>query len=351
MRNQSPQQISIRSAALLAAIATFIFVIVCRIDDHLVSPLVVIIFFLLTFATGFFVLRYVIGQFIYRKIKLIYKTIQKEKSTKSGRKEEEIIHMNEDFVARINRDVEAWADDRRKEIDKLVAEEQYRKEFLGNVSHELKTPIFNIQGYVLTLLEGGLEDPTINRDYLERAAKSVDRMIHIIEDLESISQLEVGELQLYFEKFDLVQMAKDILHAQEMRAQEYNITLGLKENYDKPMEAWADKDRIRQVFTNLVVNSIRYGRENGHTEVRIYDMDENWLVEVADNGIGIPPGHLSRIFERFYRVDKSRSRERGGTGLGLSIVKHIIEAHGQTVNVRSTEGVGSTFSFTVKKGR
>jgi two-component system phosphate regulon sensor histidine kinase PhoR len=243
----------------------------------------------------------------------------------------------------------AWAEDRKDEIERLKKLEVYRKEFLGNVSHELKTPIFNIQGYVLTLLDGGLEDPSINRNYLERAEKSIDRMITIVDDLEAISQLETGELQIDQERFDIVALAKDVADAQEMKATARGIILTFPED-SKPIFVYGDRFRIRQVFVNLIVNSVKYGKEYGETKIRFYDVGENIVIEIADNGIGIEKQHLARLFERFYRVDKSRSREQGGTGLGLAIVKHIIEAHGQTINVMSTEGAGTVFTFTLKKG-
>lgn len=246
--------------------------------------------------------------------------------------------------------VAEWSAERKEEIEHLEKLENYRREFLGNVSHELKTPIFNIQGYIATLLDGGLEDKTINRDYLQRGMKSVDRMIAIVEDLQTITQLEKGELEIEEERFDMLALAKDVIDAQELKARQRKISFELTNSPDQPIWVMADKFRIRQVLVNLVVNSVRYGKENGKTSIKISDAGEKIIVEVADSGIGIPKEHLPRIFERFYRADKSRSREQGGTGLGLSIVKHILEAHGQTINVMSTEGAGSVFSFTLKKG-
>lgn len=251
-------------------------------------------------------------------------------------------------IHNLDLEIRAWAEDRKDEIERLKKLEVYRKEFLGNVSHELKTPIFNIQGYVLTLLDGGLEDPSINKNYLERAEKSIDRMITIVDDLEAISQLETGELQIEPERFDIYTLAKDVADAQEMKATTKGIILTFPED-SKPIFVFADRFRIRQVLVNLIVNSVKYGKEYGETKIRFYDVGENVMVEIADNGIGIEKEHLPRLFERFYRVDKSRSREQGGTGLGLAIVKHIIEAHNQSINVMSTEGAGTVFSFTLKK--
>jgi len=259
------------------------------------------------------------------------------------------VDLGEDVIGEVSREVLDWQKDRTDEIAELRKMEIFRKEFLGNVSHELKTPIFNIQGYIHTLLDGGLEDKNVNIHYLQRASKSVDRLCLIVEDLESISKLESGELILEQRMYDIHELVKDVFDSSEMKAKEKNIRLGYKDGSDKPFFVYADKERIRQVLVNLIVNSIKYGKEGGSTLVGFYDMDENILIEITDNGIGVEPLHLSRLFERFYRVDKSRSREAGGTGLGLSIVKHIIEAHKQTINVRSTYGVGTTFTFTLKK--
>ena len=282
--------------------------------------------------------------FVFKKLRKLAKhikslrTVQKSSSQELSALSELELQINE------------WSEERKEEIEQLKKLENYRKEYLGNVSHELKTPIFNIQGYVATLLDGGLEDKTINRNYLERAMKSVDRMILILEDLQAITQLEKGELEMEEERFDILTLIHDVIDAQEMKAREKKITLSLSNDSSQPIFVWADKFRIRQALVNLVVNSVRYGKENGKTTIKISDTGEKVIVEVADTGIGIAKEHLPRIFERFYRADKSRSREQGGTGLGLSIVKHILEAHGQTISVISTEGAGSVFSFTLKKG-
>jgi two-component system phosphate regulon sensor histidine kinase PhoR len=242
-----------------------------------------------------------------------------------------------------------YAQNRAKEIKKLRRMEKYRKEFLGNVSHELKTPIFNIQGYILTLLDGGLEDPEINREYLERTEKSINRMVSIIEDLESITKLETGKLALEWEDFDIVQLVKYVYELQDSIRARFNIDFAFDRSYDKPIVVAGDKKRITEVLNNLIVNSIFYGNKGGKTTISFAEMGENILVDVTDNGLGLEEDEIPRIFERFYRTDKSRSRDRGGTGLGLSIVKHIIEAHNQTITVRSEPGSGSSFSFTLKK--
>jgi two-component system phosphate regulon sensor histidine kinase PhoR len=222
---------------------------------------------------------------------------------------------------------------------------------VGNVSHELKTPIFNIQGYILTLLEGGLEDPSINKLYLTRTEKSIDRMISIVEDLESINKLETGELKPQFSIFDIVKIVEDVIEMEQRLAKERKIWLTFTDKPDKPLMVKADKKRIIEVLTNLVVNGLKYGKKNGFVKVGFYDFDDKIMIEVTDNGIGIDKKDLSRVFERFFRVDKSRSREQGGTGLGLSIVKHIIEAHNQTINVQSVLNEGTTFTFTLEKAK
>jgi two-component system phosphate regulon sensor histidine kinase PhoR len=289
---------------------------------------------------------YFINELIFKKINKLFDSVKDFRAQNDKPVFSSIYSGNE--IDNLNAEILAWADDRKNEIERLKKLEVYRKEFLGNVSHELKTPIFNIQGYVLTLLDGGLEDENINRDYLMRADRSIDRMITIIDDLEAISQLETGELQIEPEHFDIASLAKDVCDSQEMKATSKGIILTLAEN-EKPVYVYADRFRIRQVLTNLIVNSIKYGKEYGETKIRFYDAGNKVSIEIADNGIGIAKEHLPRLFERFYRVDKSRSREMGGTGLGLAIVKHILEGHNQQISVMSTEGVGTVFLFTLKK--
>lgn len=251
----------------------------------------------------------------------------------------------------ISTELDSWAEGNDREISRLKEAEKFRKQYLGNVAHELKTPIFNIQGYISTLLDGGLEDEVINRKYLERAEKSVERMINILGDLDTISRLDSDMNQMRPESFDMVALCKDIAEQAEMEAAKRNITIQVKGADNLPSRCWvsADKFYIGQVLENLIVNSIRYGKEGGLTKITCRDMLDKVLVEVEDDGIGIAKSDLPRVFERFYRTDKGRSREQGGTGLGLAIVKHIIENHGEKVSVRSELGAGSTFTFTLKK--
>ncbi len=301
----------------------------------------------LFFMIAFYIIQFAINKFILEKIRPIYKIIdfvpQKGKEVK--------LKLIPGFVelSEVEQDVENWAHNQLQEIERLKELERYRKDFVGNVSHELKTPIFNIQGYILTLLEGGLEDPKINKLYLTRTEKSIDRMISIVEDLESINKLETGELKPQFSVFDIVKIVDDVFEMEQRLSKERKISLMFAEKPDKPLMVKADRKRIIEVLTNLVVNAIKYGKKNGFVKVGFYDFDDKIMIEVSDNGIGVDKKDLPRIFERFFRVDKSRSREQGGTGLGLSIVKHIIEAHNQTINVQSELNEGTTFTFTLEK--
>ncbi|MFC2128744.1 sensor histidine kinase, partial [Bacteroidota bacterium] len=249
----------------------------------------------------------------------------------------------------IEKDVVEFDETKVKEINLLRANEKFRKEFLGNISHELKTPIFNIQGYILTLLEGGLEDPSINMEYLERTEKSINRMISIVSDLEEISKIEAGEFQLNYEDFNIIRLIEEVFEQEEIRAQKKNVSLRLAKKYEYAIMVHADKKGIFEVLSNLIINGINYGKDEGSVRVNILAKDNKVLIEVSDDGIGIPRKHLPRIFERFYRVDKSRSRDEGGTGLGLAIVKHFIEAHGQNINISSTPGKGTTFTFSLNR--
>lgn len=301
---------------------------------------------LMLFAMSLAITYATIERFIYQKVRIIYKNIHRFKSTKERAKD---LRMNEDVMEKVQQDVMDWAQERVQEISQLKEQENFRKEFIGNLAHELKTPVFNIQGYILTLLEGALEDPDHNRKFLIKAAKNVDRMAGLIDDLDVITKIEGGSLELELRKFNLTALVVDVMDQLEQKANRAGIEVEFVDENRRNLEVIGDTPKIEQVVTNLISNSLRYGKEGGKTQVRFYDMDEQMLVEVADDGIGMSEEHLPRIFERFYRVDKSRSRNAGGSGLGLSIVKHIIEAHGQTISVRSTQGKGSTFAFTLQK--
>ena len=286
---------------------------------------------------------FIIRKYVAYKLKPIYSIVL----SRDVHTHEIFSELKDKHVENIGEELTAWADTNDKEIARLKETEQFRKQYLGNVAHELKTPIFNIQGYISTLLDGGLEDELINRKYLERAEKSIDRLINIVNDLDTISKLESNMNRLEMEKFDIVALTKEI--AEQADKKGIRISIKGADNLPSPFWVLADKHYIGQVIVNLVINSIRYGKEGGLTRVHFRDMLDKILVEVEDNGLGISKEDLPRVFERFYRTDKGRSREQGGTGLGLAIVKHIIEAHGERISVRSEPGVGSTFSFTLKK--
>tara|TARA_B100002049_G_C16041538_1_gene359181 strand:- start:412 stop:1218 length:807 start_codon:yes stop_codon:yes gene_type:complete len=250
----------------------------------------------------------------------------------------------------LTEEIEKFAKDKKVEIDTLKIREEYRKDFLGNVSHELKTPLFTVQGYIETLLDGAMNDKSVRKKYLQRAGKGVERLIYIVKDLDLITKLEVGELNLRKEKFDIIELIQSVFDLLEMKTEKKNIVLTFDMEYGEPIYVFADKEKIQQVVTNLLVNSIKYGHSDGTTEVSVENLIKNKvIVRVTDNGEGIPKQHIPRLFERFYRVDKSGSRSEGGSGLGLSIVKHIIEAHKEKIYVESEIGVGSEFSFTLEK--
>jgi two-component system phosphate regulon sensor histidine kinase PhoR len=292
---------------------------------------------------GYVATLVLVKRFIQARVSLILRRINDIRMTAGGRG---MSDGDADVLGALDSEVNAWAEQRGEEITELKAREQFRREFIGNLAHELKTPIFNIQGYILTLLEGGLEDPKVNRDFLNRASNGVDRLIKIVEDLDMITQLESGVMAMTIVRMDLTRLVRDLIDELEMQAAEKGVKLVCVP--EEPVWVMADRDRLSQVFMNLFINAINYGRDNGRCEVRVFPLEDQVLVEVADDGIGIGAEHLPRLFERFYRVGKSRARHEGGSGLGLAIVKHIIESHGEGITVRSEEGKGTTFSFTLQ---
>jgi len=343
MRYSDPKHLSAGISAIVTVFGAGTYIGISILHGTFQPPLLITLMIVI-FLSSYFILKYAISKFIYEKIKVIYKTIHKFQT-----KDDELVAINESLED-VNQQVMEWGEQQKNEISKLKELASYRREFLGNVSHELKTPIFNIQGYVLTLLDGGLNDPKINKDYLIRTEKSINRMIAIVEDLETISQLESATLQLDMSGFDIVALSKEVMEFLEIKAKKKDVIMKFDKNYERPIMVEADKKRIRQVLINLLDNAIKYcNKDSCFTEISFFDMDEHVLIEISDNGLGIDKENIPRIFERFYRTDKGRSREQGGTGLGLAIVKHIIEAHAQAIRVRSTVGVGTTFGFTLKK--
>jgi two-component system phosphate regulon sensor histidine kinase PhoR len=304
--------------------------------------------FFATIITSFIVFYYLIEKYIYSKIKLIYKLIH---NLKLGRDLRDALgeHMSSDPINDVEIEVKEWAKQKKTEIDDLKKQERFRRDFLSNISHEFKTPLFAIQGYIEALQDDDFDDRDMARQFLDKASKNVDRLSYLIKDLDEISKLESGELPINYTKFKINDLIKEIIESLEIKAQHHHIKLVFKQKYDEAMLVNADRDKITQVLINLIDNSFKYGKEGGHTYVTLFDLHEQVLIEVTDDGMGIEEKYLPRLFERFFRTDTSRSRQIGGSGLGLAIVKHIIEAHQQTINVRSTEGVGSTFGFTLQK--
>ena len=301
-------------------------------------------FLITSYAISFFIIQYRVERFIYRRVKKIYDDLTLLESA-SLRKQPITTDM-----ATLTQEIGKFAKDKKLEIETLKVREEYRKEFLGNISHELKTPLFTVQGYILTLLDGAMDDEKFRGKYLERANKGVERLIYIVQDLDMITKLEVGDLSLTIESFNIVDVVQSVFDLLEMKSAKKKITLTFDMVYPDPIMVLADKERIRQVLTNLVVNSIKYGSIKGTTEISIENLIKNKvIVRVTDNGEGIAKANVPRLFERFYRIDKSGSRKEGGSGLGLSIVKHIIEAHDEKIYIESELSVGSEFSFTLEK--
>lgn len=345
MKRLSPRRINI----LVAIIASVFQLFILSVGFWTVIEeqwKMIVVSSLSTFVIIYWVSNYFINNFFIQTIKPIYRIIRTVKST-TAHVAEDIEESN--FNKNLEEEVDLWAKEKTKQIAQLRQMEKYRKEFIGDVSHELKTPIFTIQGYISTLIDGGIDDPNINMKYLLRTEKSIDRMISIVEDLMSISKLESGELVLKLEIFELDKLIAELIDLQEDRAHKKQITLKFKEADLNMYSVKADKKMISQVLLNLIVNSINYGKHGGQTEISLYDMDTMVMVDVTDNGIGIDEKEIPRLFERFYRADKSRSKDQGGTGLGLAICKHIIDAHKQSINVSSKVGKGSSFSFTLEK--
>ncbi len=342
-RTPSPNIISLYGSMAVAIFSTAIFLLIGLLFHFYLPPLHFLVYTLIVFIITFFLFRFILVRFIYNKIKIIYKTIGKPLKFQNEMKE-----GSSNMMKTVERDVAEWAINKNKQIRELRKMEQYRKEFVGNVSHELKTPIFNAQGYIETVLESDMEDKEFIKQYLEKANSNIERLENIVNDLLEISKFETGRIQLEKEAFDIVKQIKKVFFQYQHIAQQQQVTMTI--HGDENMYfVFADKKRAMQVLENLISNSIKYGKEGGHTDIYFHDLDDQFLIDITDDGPGIGAEHLPRLFERFYRADKSRNRKIGGTGLGLSIVKNIIEAHEQTINVRSELGKGTTFSFTLQK--
>ena len=340
-KNLSPRQL----AAFTAAVLSVPIGIGILLLQHSIKEAA--IFFLIIFCGSYLLIFYIIQNFIYRKIKLIYKFIYQTKASKKQEMYYKHI-LPQKSIDEVREDVEAWGAQQQREIELLKRNESFRKDFLQNLSHEFKTPVFAIQGYVDTLLQGALENPDVNRRFLEKASKNVERLAHLIHDLDEISRLERGELTISKGNFVIQDLFWEVLETLSLKAEKNGITAHIKKGCEQPLTVYADKEKIRQVLTNLVDNAIKYSKPGGTITASMYNTDgNNILVEITDDGIGIPERHLARIFERFFRTDEGRSREAGGSGLGLAICKHIVEAHGHSIHVRSTQNVGTTVGFTL----
>jgi two-component system phosphate regulon sensor histidine kinase PhoR len=338
-KNFSPQQVGFITALPISGLAALSFY------SYTEKWLPSLFLFLFLFIVSYLTIYLTVKRFVYRKIKLIYKLIYQTKASKK----EEFYFKNilpQKSIYEVNEDVEQWAVQHKEELEILRKNEIFRKEFLLNLSHELKTPIFAIQGYVDTLLNGALNNNEVNKKFLDNASKNVDRLVNLLDDLDEITKLESGEQLLLKENFIIQDLIKEVFESLSIKADEQKIKCFIKDGCELPLSVYADKEKIRMVIINLIDNAIKYGKKNGIIEASAYKVDgKKILIEITDNGYGIAEEHLSRIFERFYRTDSARARKAGGSGLGLSIVKHIIEAHEDTIHVRSKIDVGTTFGF------
>ncbi len=341
MKNNKPIDIILIGSAVVVA-TTFIFTFALHFLVLTIPIWVIIALPIFVGLTSFYIFYFFVERFINDRLKVVYRSIRRGKTNK-GKKTR--YSMNDEVFQDAEDATKIFADDNQLEFSKLQEQEIYRREFLGNLAHELKTPVFSIQGYILTLLDGGLEDEKVNREFLERASIATDRMVSLLEDLDGITRMESNTLKLDLNNFSIGDLTKEVIDSLEMKAAEK----GIKLTYPKEMNlhVHADRSKISQVLTNLIGNSITYGNDNGETNVRLFQMNDLILVEVADNGPGIKHKYLHRLFERFFRIEKSRTRNEGGSGLGLAIAKHIVESHKQSITVRSTVGMGSTFAFTL----
>jgi len=341
LKNLSPSQVSAVLAFAISALVALANLILVK------SWLIALSSFVVLFLVAYLLIFYFLQQFIYRRIKLIYKFIYQTKASKREEFYNKYI-VPQKSIDEVKEDVELWAEQRQGEIEVLRKNEAYRKEFLQNLAHEFKTPIFAIQGYVDTLLGGAMDNPEVKKKFLENASRNVDRLVNLMNDLDEISRLETGEQVVYRQYFVIQELIREVIESLSLKLNQKQITASIKKGCESPVYVFADKEKIRQVLINTIENGSKYGKPGGTIVASIYNTDEfKVLIEISDDGIGIDEEHLPRIFERFYRTDKARSRDKGGTGLGLAICKHIIEAHGESMHVRSKPDVGTTIGFTL----
>jgi two-component system phosphate regulon sensor histidine kinase PhoR len=342
-KNYSPQKIALFAATTIGLLSA---VIVGWMTKRYFMALIVL---LIIFGFSFWIVRFLVEKFIHRQIKLIYKLIYQTKASKREEFFQKKV-LPQQGLEEVGEEVLQWADQRKVEMELLEKNEAFRKEFLQNLSHEFKTPAFAIQGYLETLLSGAMDNPEVSQKFLTNAYKNTERLINLISDLDEITKLESGKQELHYQNFIIQDLINDVYDSLTIKSEAKNIHCQIKKGCEQPIRVYADKEKIRQVLINLVDNAIKYGNQEGKVEASIYKTDDKTiLVEITDDGIGIAEEHIPRIFERFYRTDYGRSRNIGGTGLGLAICKHIIEAHGQFIQARSSPGIGTTFGFTLNK--
>ena len=349
LKNVTVGQIALILTGVIGVIISAAFFILYLSDESFDISLTLLLSILIgSVVLCYIVIKFFLDFFVFKKIKLIYKMIDEGKKGKALKGSGIIENKS---ISLVNDEVIEWAQNREDEIKYLTNLEDYRRNFVGNISHELKTPIFSLQGYIHTLIEGGLYDEAINIKYLNRAAKNIDRLEAIVEDLEEIDELQSGKVSLKIEVFDVANLVKGIYEDLAFMAEDEEIDLMFHPDAKQHFKVKGDKEKIQQVIVNLVANAIKYGKKGGKVIAGFYDIDDKVLIEIDDDGPGVEEKHLKHLFDRFYRVDEGRARKHGGSGLGLSIVKHIIEAHRQTITVKSQEGEGTTFSFTLDKSK
>ncbi|WP_111707000.1 sensor histidine kinase [Lutibacter citreus] len=344
MKTRKTYSFALWTAFAITVFTFFILLTAQFISNYSIPYLFLLIAVLFNFIFSFILIQYRLEKLIYKRIKKIYDSVSVLDNSDLNK-----TPITSDIEG-LSREVKKFAEVKQKQITKLNMRESYRRDYLGNISHELKTPLFTVQGYLLILMDGALNDKKIGKKYLERANKGVERLISIVKDLDLISKMEAADLKLNKQPFNILELVQDVFDLLEMKAKMRGISLYFNKHYSYPIMVIGDVEKIEQVLTNLIVNSIKYGKKNGTTIVSLEKTDKNKiLVKVTDNGEGIEEKYHSRLFERFYRVDQSRSREQGGSGLGLSIVKHIVEAHNEEIFLKSNVGEGSEFSFTIEQ--
>jgi two-component system phosphate regulon sensor histidine kinase PhoR len=340
-KNFSPKQLAVFTALLLSTLIALSTYILLR------NVQVVIAYFFLCFTVIYFLVYQILERFIYRKIKLLYKLISQ---TKVSKREEAYLKyiLPQKSIDEVREDVEKWVEQKTEEINLLQSNEEFRKEFLQNLSHEIKTPIFSIQGYLEILADGAIEDASAANKFISKSQANVQRLVQLVNDLDMITNLEINKEPILKQNFVIQDLITDVINNLAIKLDKKNIQFSIKKGCESPLTVFADKNKIYQLLTNITTNAIKYGKIDGEITASAYSIEEGKiLIEMSDNGIGIAEEHIPRLFERFYRTDDARSREVGGAGLGLAICKHIIEAHNETIHIRSKLNVGTTVGFTL----